>query len=181
MEWPIAQIEWQGDRVKGIKPDYILPVEPLPEWEHGRKALLMADLWEQLQDDRPPGVLWIDHDVASDPDDLAAMVEATSRWPDAMHTGMVKLWPASTQLPDWIWSHRGGILDYPVASQDESVPIAYVATGFLWTPARLLDLTRPVMRLWRWEQVDVGLSELAWLHDITINGVRACRPKHLHF
>lgn len=98
-----------------------------------------------------------------------------------MHTGLVKLWPESTGRPDWIWSHRGGTLGSPVASQDESAPVSYVSTGFLFTPARLLDLAVSVMPFWQWAEVDVGLSEIALRAGIPAAVVPGCQPKHLHF
>lgn len=141
----------------------------------------MASLWTELIPAALPGVLWMDPDVAADPDDLDAMADAVADRPADVHTGMVKGWPASTGRPDWIWSHRSGRLGYPEAHQQEDAPVVYVSTCFLWTPARLLDLAQPVMPAWRWEQVDVGLSELALAHDIPRWAVPGCRPKHLHF
>lgn len=176
-----AQIEWQGYRVKSIPVDYVLPVAPLDNWPHGRKALAMRDLWSKLRDAGTAGVLWLDPDVAADLDDLAAMQAAVDALPGAMHTGWVKLWPASTGRPEWIWSHRAGSFGFPVAHQGEFTTVAYIATGFLWTPAELLELAWPTMLHWRWEQVDVLLSELALAHDIGIYAAPGCNPKHLHF
>lgn len=177
----LAQIEWQGQRVNSLTPDYILPVIPLDNWPHGRKALHMSDLWASLAGEQLAGMVWMDNDVAADPDDWQALTEAIRAEPAALHTAVVKAWPGSTSRPDWFWSHRPGTLGYPVASQDEYAPVAYVSTCLLWTPARLLDLAQPVMSCWRWEQVDVGLSELALRHDIPARACHDCRPKHLHF
>lgn len=141
----------------------------------------MSDLWQSVRADRPPGVLWVDPDIAFDPDDLDAMSSAVAIEPRSMHTGWVKLWPASTGRPDWIWSHRGGELGNPVAHQGELERVAYVATGFLFTPAELLDLAAAELHLLRWEQVDVYLSEVALRHAIPIETVPGCYPKHLHF
>jgi hypothetical protein len=141
----------------------------------------MSDLWRSVRQTGLQGMIWMDNDVAADPDDLAAMVEAVSQLPQDVHTAVVKAWPGSTSRPDWFWSHRPGTLGWPVASQDEYAPVAYVSTCMLWTPSRLLDLALPAMESWRWEQVDVGLSELALRHDITARAVHGCRPKHLHF
>lgn len=128
-----------------------------------------------------PGVLWLDPDVAADPDDLEAMRLAVTMAPADMHTGLVKLWPESTGRDDWIWSHRGGTLGYPAATQKDTRTVAYVATGFLWTPARLLDLVFPRLEAAQWQEVDVALSETALEHGIEARTVPGCRPKHLHF
>lgn len=141
----------------------------------------MADLWESVRPAGLQGMVWMDNDVAADPDDWSALVDAVEQLPLDVHTCVIKAWPASTSRPDWFWSHRPGTLGRPLASQDEYAPVAYISTCLLWTPARLLDLALPVMRSWRWEQVDVGLSELALAHDIPAHACHGCRPKHLHF
>lgn len=141
----------------------------------------MAEIWNGIKGFGHPGVLWLDPDVAADPDDLQAMEKSVSQRPQDMHTGLVKLWPESTQLPDWIWSHRGGTLGYPAATQEVTDVAAYVATGFLWTPARLLELVAPALPAMQWAEVDVALSEAALTAGIPARTVRACQPKHLHF
>lgn len=176
-----AQIEWDGYRVISLPVDFVLPVYPLMDWPHGRKALAMHDLWSTLRVTAAAGVLWMDNDVAADPDDLEAMSKAVEAEPHAMHTGWVKLWPASTGRPDWMWSHRAGELAKPIAHQGAYEDVAYIATGFLWTPRRLLDLACPQLRQLRWEQVDVFLSEIALGYGIPIRTVAGCYPKHLHF
>lgn len=181
MKYITAQIEWQGHRIKSIPIDYVLHIRPAIGYDHGRKALHMAQLWARVRPLGCQGVLWLDPDVAADPDDLGAMLTAVRARPGDMHTGLVKLWPASTGRPEWMWSHRPGKLGFPVATQDEAAQVAYVATGFLWTPARLLDVALPVMAGWQWIEVDVGLSELALRHGIPAHTVPGCRPKHLHF
>lgn len=123
----------------------------------------------------------MDNDVAADPDDLAAMLESVDERPGDVHTGLVKLWPASTGRPDWIWSHRGGQLGAPVAHQDESQPVTYFATGLTWLPTRLLQLSMIVLPGATFHEFDTTLSEVALRHGIPAHVVRQCRPKHLHF
>ena len=154
---------------------------PVEDWPTGRKGKATAEAWLRLRSEVRAGLLVIDNDVAADPDDLAAMRQAVEQLPQDVHTGLVKGWPASTGRPDWIWSHRGGTLGSPVPGQDETVPIAYISTCFVWLPARLLDLAAPELPYLRWEQVDVFLSEVALAHDIPCHAVYQCRPKHLHF
>lgn len=177
----VAQTSWNGFRVKGIPVNYVLPSRAEAGYPYGRKAHLMADLWEHLEPYRPPGVLWVDPDVAGDLDDLEAMELAAAASPGNVYTGVLKLWPISTGRSDWIWSHRGGTMGNPVATKDETVPIAYVAMGFLWTPARLLSAAFPQHRAWQYHEIDVGLSELALALGIPMYRVPDCRPKHLHF
>lgn len=141
----------------------------------------MSDLWCGLPAPRPAGILWVDPDVAADPDDLGAMQLAVSSHPGWVHTGLVKLWPISTGHQDWIWSHRGGSMGFPAVTQDETVPVSYISMGFVWTPAVLLDTAFPRYRSWEYPQIDVGLSELAQVLGIPMSVVPGCRPKHLHF
>lgn len=181
MKLIVVQTEWNDFRVKGIHADYVLRVRPETGHPHGRKAMGMSVLWGQLRAATLPGLLWADPDVAADLDDLAAMRAAVAMRPSDVHTAMVKLWPISTGLDDWIWSHRGGTLGFPAATQDESVPVSYFAMGLVWTPARLLDLAFPRFRGWAFHEIDVGLSEICMTSGIPRHAVAGCRPKHLHF
>lgn len=176
-----AQVMWANYRVISIPVDAIMDVWPESDYPHGRKAFHMCELWNGVRTYNYPGVLWMDPDVAADPDDLGAMQLAVQAAPEAMHTGLVKLWPESTGRPDWIWSHRGGTLGQPAATQEDLHQVAYVSTGFLWTPAVLLDLTLPGLAGAQWAEVDVALSERALLAGIPAWTVAGCQPKHLHF
>lgn len=181
-EWlPITQSEWCGYRVISLAADYVIHIAPEPGYEHGREMAGVARVWEHADRQGAIGLLLLGCDVAADPDDLEAMNAAVLEHPADLHTGMVKLWPESTSRDDWMWSHRGGTLGSPAATQDETAPVAYVSLGFLWTPARLLDLAAPVMSGWQWGNADVRLSELALEHGIAAHSVPHCRPKHLHF
>lgn len=177
----VIQTSWRDFRVAGIHADYVLASKPEPGFPHGRKAILMSDLWRRLRPHGLAGVLWVDPDVAADPDDLAAMAQAVRAHPTWIHTAVLKLWPISTGRDDWIWSHRGGTLGFPAATQDETVPVSYIAMGFVWTPAQLLDAAFPRYQDWEYHQIDVGLSELAQVLGIPMAIVPGCRPKHLHF
>lgn len=176
-----AQVQWANYRVISIPVDAIMDIWPEDNYPHGRKAFHMAQLWNGVRTYNDSGVLWLDPDVAADPDDLAAMTSAVEARPADMHTGLVKLWPESTGRDDWIWSHRGGTLGYPTATQEVTSTVAYVATGFLWTPARLLNLVFPRIELAQWAEVDVALSEAALTAGIPAWTVPGCQPKHLHF
>ena len=177
----ICQYEWSGYRVAALIPDLVIPLAPEPGWPLGRKGKATADAWSLYGSDIRTGLLVIDNDVAADPADLAAMAVAIAQLPADVHTGMVKLWPASTGRPDWIWSHRAGQLGSPEPTQDESAAVTYFATGMTWLPARLLDLAADQLPSWPFHAFDVGLSEVALRYDISAHTVRSCRPKHLHF
>lgn len=177
----IAQSEWNGYRVAGIVPDYIMRVSPQPGYVQGRKALRYDQVWQIARREHRIGVLWIDPDIAADPDDLAVITDAITSWPADTHTAAVKLWPASTARPDWIWSHRGGDLGKPVPTQDVTVQATYVATGFLYTPARLLDQLPDDFPSLQFTAVDVCLSETGIRHGIPVRVAWECRPRHLHF
>lgn len=80
-----------------------------------------------------------------------------------------------------MWSHRGGNLGQPVAGQHDITTVTYFSLGFLWVPKQLLNLAFPAHADWHWGEMDVGLSEIAYRHQINVMAVKDCRPKHLHF
>lgn len=177
----VAQSQWCGYRIRGIAANYVFDVWPTPDYPHGREARHIARLWQKHGTSAISGLLLVGCDIAADLDDAAEMGWAIISNPRDVHTGMVKLWPASTGREDWIWSHRGGSLGDPAATQDETAPVMYFSIGFVWLPARLLDLACPAMEAWHWGETDVKLSELALINGIPAHAVRHCRPKHLHF
>jgi hypothetical protein len=178
---PIAQSMWCDYRVISLAPDYIIDVWPEKGWEHGREAAGIGRAWELARQTAAAGLLLLGCDVAADPDDHLAMATAIDAEPGDVHTGLVKLWPESTGRQDWIWSHRGGNLGNPAATQDDTAPACYFSLGFTWLPGRLLDLASPQIGSWRWGETDVRLSELAIASGIAVHLVPSCRPKHLHF
>lgn len=161
--------------------DYVLDVRPTDGYPRGREALELSNLWNQLRIRDDAGVLLLGCDIAADPDDYAAMCAAAFLQPELVHTGMVKLWPGSTGRPDWMWSHRGGKIGAPEATQLEPIHIAYFSLGFLYVPRRLMDLCFPAHDNWRWGEMDVGMSEIAWRNGISARAVYDAMPKHLHF
>lgn len=177
----IVQSQWKGFRISSLTPDHILDVQPTDEYPRGQEAALLAILWSKLRMQDIPGLLLLGCDVAADPDDYEAMSSAVFLQPHDVHTGMVKLWPASTGRPDWMWSHRGGTVGNPVAGQHDVIHIAYFSLGFVFVPRRLLDRAFPAHANWKWGEMDVGLSEIAGRNHIRIHAVPDCTPKHLHF
>lgn len=172
---------WCNYRVISHPADYIIDIWPEDNYPNGKEAAGIAEAWSLARTAGHAGLLLLGCDVAADPDDYQAMAEAVQLAPWSLHTGLVKLWPESTKRDDWIWSHRGGTLGAPAATQDETVPVAYVSLGYLWVPGRLLDLAAPDMGTWQWGSVDVKLSELALASGIAAHVVPGCRPKHLHY
>lgn len=177
----IVQSQWCNYRVRGIPVNYVADVWPSEQWPNGREAFHLAQAWYSIEELPYSGMLLVGCDVAADPDDLEAMTSAVTQLPRDVHTGMVKLWPASTGREDWMWSHRPGSVGNPAATQEDTAPVSYFSLGFLWAPARLLNLACPAMESWRWGEVDVRLSELALTNGIAAHTVPGCRPKHLHF
>lgn len=128
-----------------------------------------------------PGVLLLGCDVAADPDDYEAIDAAQWLRQGLVLTGLVKLWPASTGRPEWMWSHRGGKLGHPEAGQLDIIFPRYFSLGFVFIPRILMDLAFPEHANWQWGEMDVGLSELAMRNGIPARVVYGATPKHLHF
>lgn len=176
-----AQAEWQGYRIDSIPVDYVMHVESPPEYPDNHRAILMHEAWKYAQRNNRNGVWWLTCDIALDPDDRQAMYDAVHEYPGLVHTGLVKLWPASTGRDSWMWSHRGGTIGAPVATQDETAPVTYFSIDCVWTPRALLDLAFPVIEGAQWNHIDLRLSEIAAENGIGARVVLGCRPKHLHY
>lgn len=181
MKLTIVQSQWNGFRIDGLTPDHVLDVRPEPGFERGREAKLLSDLWLGVRDSGIEGLLLLGCDVAADPGDYELMQRAVTYQPRRVHTGLVKLWPASTGRSEWMWSHRGGTMGNPEAGQGDIRPVVYFSLGFLWVPRALLDVAFPAYQGWRWGQMDTGLSELAFHHRINVQLVAGCEPRHMHF
>ena len=175
------QSKWQDFAIESLTPDYELDIWPTIGYPKGREALELSKLWKKISTEAIAGVLLLGCDVAADPDDYAAMCAAARLKPELVHTGMVKLWPASTSRAEWMWSHRGGTLNAPEATQLDPVHIAYFSLGFLYVPRKLMDLCFPAHDDWRHGEMDVGMSEVALRNGIGVRAVYDAMPKHLHF
>jgi hypothetical protein len=181
MSLPIVQSVWCDFFVESLEPDHILDIWPEIGFPKGREALCLSQLWKKLRDTDIPGVLLLGCDVAADPDDYEAISAAAFVEPLMVHTGMVKLWPASTGRAEWMWSHRGGKLGNPEATQLDIIFPTYFSLGFLYVPRRLMDLCFPAHDNWAHGQMDVGMSEIALQNRIRTRVVYGATPKHLHF
>lgn len=181
MRMPIAQIEWSGNRVQGIKPDHVIAAIPEPGWPNGRAAAGRAEVWRQLAEQGCEGVIWLDPDIAADPDDLDALAQFVALHPADVVTATVKLWPASTGRATWMYGHRWSEAVDDLDGQTWHQRPRYWTTSMVWTPAQLLDLAMPEMPDRPWHGFDVWLNRLALAHDIPAWAVPDCQPKHLHF
>ena len=181
MSLAIIQSSWKDFRVESLEADHTLDIWPTIGYPKGREALELSRLWKKLRDTDIPGVLLLRCDVAADPDDYEAMCAAAFLRPELVLTGLVKLWPASTGRNEWMWSHRGGKLGNPEATQLDIIFPAYFSLGFLYVPRRLMDLCFPAHDDWAHGQMDVGMSEIALRNGIRTRVVYGATPKHLHF
>jgi hypothetical protein len=181
MSLPIIQSSWKEFRVESLEADHTLDIWPEIGYPKGREALELSRTWAKVRREQHAGVLLLGCDVAADPDDYEAISAAAFIQPLMVHTGMVKLWPASTGRKEWMWSHRGGTLGAPEATQLDPIRIAYFSLGFLYVPRRLMDLCFPKHDDWAHGEMDVGMSEIAWKNNIPVRAVYGATPKHLHF
>lgn len=181
MEFPIIQSVWQGFAIDSLPVTHRLDIKPEEGFPQGREAYLLSEKWKDIRGHDIAGVLLLGCDVAADPDDYQAMKASVLGAPTSVHTGLVKLWPASTGRLEWMWSHRGGSLGAPEAGQLDIIHPAYFSLGFVFIPRMLMDLAFPDNAGWKWGQMDVGLSEIALRHHIPIKVVYDAQPKHLHF
>lgn len=181
MKIHVTQFQWSGYRINSLPPDHVFDIWPEPGWPQGRKGQLVADYWTKARSSGLEGLLFIDPDIVADPDHLAQVQEAVDQDNQAVYTGWYKLWPASTRRPDWIWSNRPGQVGYPLATQDATQPIAYFSTGFVWVPARLMELATPHLPQIDFAHFDPYLSEVALLHRIPIVGLPRVVLTHVHF
>lgn len=176
-----VQAEWQGYRINSIPVDHVMHVESPPKYPDNHRAFLMSQASRLARENGHNGVWWLTCDIALDPGDVQAMEDAVHESPELVHTGLVKLWPASTGRDTWMWSHRSGKIGAPTATQDETAPVTYFSIDCVWTPVRLLDLAFPRIEGAQWNHIDLRLSEIAAENDIGARVVAGCRPKHLHY
>jgi hypothetical protein len=150
-----------------------------PEAAHpfGRKGLALAGAWRQLAGRTTDGMLILDGDVAADLLDLAAMRAAIHVEPAAVHTAPVRLWPASTHQPSWVWAHW----DHEMTQEENPAPRRF-SFCFTYLPRRLIDsAVRAGLEGWTFPHCDRLMSLQAERDKIPVRVVAGCTPKHLHF
>ncbi len=171
----MVRLDWDRTaiplRLRGFYP---LHIAPEPGWPFGRKGLALAGAWRQLGTPAAAGMLILDGDVAADPLDLAAMLAAIHADPAVIHTAPVRLWPVSTKLDGWVWSHGRG----QFTQQDVDDPDLF-GFSFTYLPRRLIEgagldrLTYP--------GVDRQVMSVAQKMRIPVRLVRGARPVHLNY
>lgn len=178
---PVWQASWNGRRTESLPVDAVAAIRPVNGWPRGRKGWWMASLWNAWRRPGVPGVVWLDPDVAADPDDLGALRRHALAHPDEVGVALHKLWPASTRRDTWVWGH--GVMDghMPVMSQDPWARPEWFAMGMIYLPGILLDKALPYLPEWQFGHVDMSLARTARENGIGARVVYNCLPKHLHY
>jgi hypothetical protein len=155
-----------------------LRVDPEPGYPFGRKGLQLAAAWRHLAEPHFDGMLVIDGDVMIDPADHAAMMAAIDARPALVHTAPVRIWPASTKRPGWVWSHWA-----EAASQDiDRRGVRWFSFCYTYLPRALLEACQAAgLEQWQYPGVDMKVSRQAAAAGIPVNVVPGCWPKHLHW
>lgn len=182
-EFVICRVNWDRTappfHMPGAVRWFDLHVGPEPGRPFGRRGLAIAGAWAQLGNRECRGMLMMDGDVAIDPLDLAAMGDAIGQDPAMVLVGPVRLWPASTMRPSWVWGHwTAG----PGPTQEMITEPDRWGLGFTYLPRRLLELAAAAgLKQWTFPNVDVRMSDVARRHGIRARVVEDCHPKHLHY
>jgi hypothetical protein len=173
-----VRVDWDNQAfplpLPGIRMHH-LHVDPEPAHPFGRKGLILASAWEQLRTRTASGMLILDGDVAIDPLDLGAMLNAITRDPDVVHAAPARLWPRSTGRISWVWSVWDG-------KQSQELPKTPTFTTFCFTYLPRPLLTRCVkagLKRLRFPHVDSFVSAQAVAAGIPIRIVPDATPKHL--
>lgn len=181
MQPPLVQIEWDGKRIRSLKPDHILRAAPAEDEPTGHKCAQMADYWREIRGSDVPGVIWMDPDIVADPYDLALIREDIEAEPGVMRVTPHRLWPAATHRDEWAWAHGHvedgrAILDQIFWPDPE-----WMALGFTYTPRRLLNIAVTDMPAWHFTQCDIELSRYAREFGIKMGLTYWSEVKHVHF
>lgn len=173
-----VQVDWDRTAITLPIRYHRLHVDPEPGHPFGRKGRQLAAAWGQLAGPEFDGMLILDGDVAIDPADHAAMMTAIDARPGIVHTAPVRIWPASTKRPGWVWSHWPG-----QASQElETAGIRWFSFCYTYLPRALITRSlRAGLRGWHYPGVDTKVCEQAQAAGISVNVVGGCWPKHLHW
>lgn len=156
-----------------------LHVDPEPGHPFGRKGRQLAAAWRQLADPTFDGMLILDGDVMIDPADHQAMLDAIDARPGVVHTAPVRIWPASTKRPGWVWSHWAAAGASQIIDYDD---VGWFSFCYTYLPAELITrCLRAGLARWRYPGVDMQVSEQARAAGIPVNIVPECWPKHLHW
>lgn len=177
-----VRVNWEDTglayRIPGIR-YFELTVAPEPGYPFGRKGLQLAGAWRQLSTAACSGMVLLDGDVAADPCDIAAMLDAVHGAPDVVHVAPVRIWPASTQRQSWAWGHWR---DGQGPSQDWTDTPDRFSFGFTYLPRQVLArAVRAGLRSWTFPDVDTKMAAQAREAGVPVRIVPDCYPKHMHF
>lgn len=176
----MIRLIWDRTALPGLCPPgfYATHVIPSDEFPYGRKGLVVASAWEQLQSPAIAGLVILDGDVAIDPQDRRAMLDAVEEEPKVVHVAPVRLWPVSTKAPGWVWGHgKGGLFN----QQDHDDPDMF-GFGFTYLPRRLMTACIAAgMEEWTYPGVDRRTANQARKMKLPVRVVRGASPKHINF
>jgi hypothetical protein len=157
----------------------ILHVNPSDEFPFGRKGLVFANAWKQLNSgpSKGDGLLIMDADVMIDPEDFNAMMMAIEAEPGIVHVAEAKIFPKSTKRASWSWAHW--VTEPSQVSDPEPLWFSF---NFTWLPKALIEAcVKEGMKIWTYPQVDVNVARTAQKTGIKAKVVPGCHPKHMNF
>jgi hypothetical protein len=173
-----VRVDWDRTAIPLKLPAFhTIRIAPEPAHPFGRKGLALAGAWRQLSGNKTDGMLILDGDVAADLIDLAAMRAAIHVKPEVVHTAPVRLWPASTHQPSWVWAHWDREM-----TQDENPAPRRFSFCFTYLPRALIGACiKAGLETWTFPHVDRLVSAQAEREKIPCEVVDGCSPRHLHF
>jgi len=185
-----VKVAWMGKTIASMEaPFHVIEVNPEPAHPKGRKGLVLASAWRQMSSSADAGMLILDSDVAIEPTDLYTMVSHIGSDPDAVWTARTKLWPRSTHLPTWVWSHRKE--PPPEMSNEDAIRLwqadvddpDWFTFCFTYLPRRLVEMAvENGLKEWHYPHVDKNMHQLAKQKGVKVRVVRGdCNPKHISF
>lgn len=165
----IVQTCWRGHRTPAGVAAQVLHMgcnvtKPPPGY-----GSVLAGAWWGRGDLDAPGLWVIEHDVAVDPGDAAAMLAQIAATPTQVVAAPYLCWPVSTRLTE------------PFTLPDTHHGRARFGLGCTFLPAQLLNTAGRRLEAWTYPTVDAELSTLAHLTGITVHPLRGAHVKHLHY
>ena len=182
MELVFCRVVWNHQAPEFRMPGtrwFDLHIDPDANHPFGRKGYALDTAWHTLGTKECAGMLLMDADVSIDPLDYASMGEAVNDEPTAVHTAPVRLWPASTQRPSWIWGHW---CDDCGRGQQLCLKPDRFTFSFTYLPRRVLEgAARDGLKSWTFPGVDMHMAASAKRLGIPVRVVAECFPKHMHY
>jgi hypothetical protein len=176
------RLDWDHTAIplREAKRFFTVRVFPEPEYPFGRKGLTLTAAWNRLGANATgpncDGMVILDGDTAIDPGDFVAMNQAIGAEPTAVHVAPVKLWPASTKQPSWIWGHGKGNF----TQEDTDEPDRY-GLSFTYLPRKLIEnCIKNGLETWAYPTMDVRIAQQSRKLKLPVRVVRDASPKHLN-